>query len=297
VPQGAAKRGALAGGFGTRREQKRQGGWIVGPARNEPPARQKGDARHAALLLVRLAAAHHQNGLRRRDLAARGKRFQASEGEMRRDRAGRSGESKTAGHPTQYRAETRSGKGPVAFVDGTRGAVVTAARAGATSSLPAHVSEGRRAMNQRPLVGVSTALFRGEEVLLVLRGQAPFAGLWSLPGGRLEFGERLDAAARRELLEETGHVARQLAFATVHEAIDAANGAHAVIAVFAGIESDAARLPVAADDAAQARFVTLAEVARMDREGQTTQGLATVVEAAAAVAGVPSHSMQFQRQP
>ena len=42
------------------------------------------------------------------------------------------------------------------------------------------------------------------EVCLIRRGHAPAEGRWSLPGGRVEWGERLQAALQRELLEETG---------------------------------------------------------------------------------------------
>lgn len=43
-------------------------------------------------------------------------------------------------------------------------------------------------------------------VLFVQRGKAPYEGTWSLPGGRVEPGETLEEAVRRELLEETGLV-------------------------------------------------------------------------------------------
>jgi len=45
---------------------------------------------------------------------------------------------------------------------------------------------------------------RGDEVLLIRRGQPPRAGEWSIPGGRVELGEGVAEAALRELAEETG---------------------------------------------------------------------------------------------
>ncbi len=56
----------------------------------------------------------------------------------------------------------------------------------------------------RPLVGVGAVVFRNDEVLLVQRGREPAYGLWSLPGGLVKVGESLEAAVRREVLEETG---------------------------------------------------------------------------------------------
>lgn len=54
-----------------------------------------------------------------------------------------------------------------------------------------------------PQLAVSAAIFRGDKILLVRRARAPAKGLYSLPGGRVEFGETLHAALRREVDEET----------------------------------------------------------------------------------------------
>ncbi|CAG0975182.1 MAG: NUDIX hydrolase [Rhizobiaceae bacterium] len=58
---------------------------------------------------------------------------------------------------------------------------------------------------------VSVALLRGGHVLLVRRGREPSRGLYAFPGGRIEPGETVEEAARRELHEETGLAASDLA--------------------------------------------------------------------------------------
>lgn len=59
----------------------------------------------------------------------------------------------------------------------------------------------------RPALTVDIVLLRGvrsgHEVLLIQRGHAPYCGAWALPGGFVEEGESPEAAARRELAEET----------------------------------------------------------------------------------------------
>jgi len=55
-----------------------------------------------------------------------------------------------------------------------------------------------------PEVGVGAVCIRSGRLLLVRRGRGVAIGAWSLPGGRLEFGETITDGIRRELREETG---------------------------------------------------------------------------------------------
>jgi 8-oxo-dGTP diphosphatase len=71
----------------------------------------------------------------------------------------------------------------------------------------------------RPLLGVAALIFDHDSILLVERGAAPLKGYWSLPGGLVETGERLDAAMRREAREETGLEVRPLSILEVFERI------------------------------------------------------------------------------
>ena len=110
-------------------------------------------------------------------------------------------------------------------------------------------------MSGTPVPAAGVICFRGDEVLLIRRGQPPRLGEWSLPGGRVEWGEGVEAAALRELLEETGITAELAGLVAV---VDGLFGdRHYVLIDYAArwVSGE----PVAGDDATDARFMPLSE--------------------------------------
>jgi len=124
----------------------------------------------------------------------------------------------------------------------------------------------KRRYPDQPLVGVGAVIFRGEEVLLVRRGQEPDQGDWSLPGGLVELGERLTAAIHREIAEETGLRVRILGIAAVLERLfpDAAGKiAYHYVLIDYLCEYREGELEPGSDITA-ARFVDLADLDRFE---------------------------------
>ena len=115
----------------------------------------------------------------------------------------------------------------------------------------------------RPAVGA--VVFKDDAVLLVQRGNPPSQGMWSIPGGRIRLGETLQAAAEREILEETGVVIRAnapvLAFDVIQKDDRGVVKYHYVIVDLAA--DYVSGEPRAGDDAADARWITADELARI----------------------------------
>ena len=108
-----------------------------------------------------------------------------------------------------------------------------------------------------PRVGIGAVVLRPDAVLLVRRGRAPALGQWSIPGGAQELGETAEAAARRELLEETGLSVGTLTLVanvdSIHPDADGRIQYHYTILDFAALWQGGE--PVAGDDVTAAAFV------------------------------------------
>ena len=122
-----------------------------------------------------------------------------------------------------------------------------------------------------PVRAVSAAIFHDGRFLLVRRGRAPGKGLYAFPGGRVERGETLDEAVRREVAEETGAQIggiRLLADLTIVAEDDPGRIAY-VLSVHA---AEFAGGPiVAGDDADAAAWFTVDEMAGLPLAGSVLE--------------------------
>lgn len=110
----------------------------------------------------------------------------------------------------------------------------------------------------RPQVAVGAVAVRDGAILLIRRGQAPSEGRWSLPGGRVEWGESLAEAIAREVLEETGLAAVVGDLAGVVERHYPPEFHYVILDYFVTTE---AGTPVPGGDVTDARWVPLGELA------------------------------------
>lgn len=109
---------------------------------------------------------------------------------------------------------------------------------------------------QNPKVGAIAVVLRDGEFLMAQRGKDPGRGLWGFPGGHVEFGETAQAAAVRELREETTVEAAALDYLTCVDVVGQEHH-YLIAAVLCAYQSGE---PQAMDDAADARWMSLEEL-------------------------------------
>ena len=110
---------------------------------------------------------------------------------------------------------------------------------------------------RRPELCVGAVVIDDGALCLIRRGHGPAGGRWSLPGGRVEWGETLEEAAVRELEEETGLVAVCDELVGWVELID--DDHHYLVMDFSMVLMSIED-PIAGSDAAEVAWVPLGEV-------------------------------------
>jgi 8-oxo-dGTP diphosphatase len=124
-----------------------------------------------------------------------------------------------------------------------------------------------------PIVAVGAVVFNRNRVLLVRRGQPPSHDLWAIPGGKVRLGETLQAAAEREILEETGLTvhARQpiYTFDLIEQDAQGRIRFHYVIVDL--IADYVAGTISAGDDAREVRWIGPDEIRQLEVSSQTIE--------------------------
>lgn len=106
----------------------------------------------------------------------------------------------------------------------------------------------------KPSITVDGVLIKNKRILLIKRLNEPFKGKWALPGGFVEYGERVEDAILREFEEETGIKASIKKLIGVYSDPDRDPRGHTISVVFL-LEGEGE--PNAGDDAIEARFFDL----------------------------------------
>lgn len=106
---------------------------------------------------------------------------------------------------------------------------------------------------EKPGVTVDCVVFDDRDrLLLIRRRNPPFAGQFALPGGFVDPGETTEAAARRELAEETGLDVRALRLVRVYSKPGRDPRGWTISIAYLVTADD--HVPVAGDDAAEVEF-------------------------------------------
>ncbi len=110
-------------------------------------------------------------------------------------------------------------------------------------------------MHRNPALTVDGVLIEDGKILLIKRGKEPFKGKWALPGGFVEYGERVEDAVIREFQEETGLETEIIRLAGVYSDPERDPRGHTVSIVYV-LERKGGELK-GGDDASEARFFSL----------------------------------------
>lgn len=107
-------------------------------------------------------------------------------------------------------------------------------------------------MYKNPALTVDAVIIKDGKIVLIKRKEEPFQGQYALPGGFVEYGETVEAALRREVLEETGLIVEVSSLVGIYSDPHRDPRGHVISAAFAAVIVSGAL--ASGSDAAEAHF-------------------------------------------
>lgn len=130
-------------------------------------------------------------------------------------------------------------------------------------------------MSQYPIPAVGVFLFYENGIYMIKKGRGIFKDQWCTPGGKIEYGENIIDTVHREVLEETNLEIENIKFITYEQTIEyddcGSVSRHFVFFNFrATVKSG---IPIAADDAAKIKLISLDELRKINLSAPTIRTL------------------------
>jgi len=116
-----------------------------------------------------------------------------------------------------------------------------------------------------PRVGSAVLIENNGKYLLGKRNKKNYQNFWIIPGGKVEWGENLEVAAKREIKEETNLEIDIVKFITWKEIINTKDDYHRYVFFFLGKLKDASKIDIQTpEDISEARFFSVEEIKKLE---------------------------------
>ena len=112
-------------------------------------------------------------------------------------------------------------------------------------------------MKKSPKLTVDIVIKDGNRIVLIKRKNPPYRDMYALPGGFVEYGEKVEDAAVREAKEETSLDVKLVRIIGVYSAPDRDPRGHTVAVCFLAVPTESESVPKGGDDAAHAEWFSL----------------------------------------
>ncbi len=132
-------------------------------------------------------------------------------------------------------------------------------------------------MNKLPRIAVSAIIVDEDKILLVKRATPPSKGKWAFPGGKVEYGEKMVDAVKREVREEVGLEIEPICVFQLVEIICLEKGYHFILAVFLAKPKDRNALRINKDEIEKAVWIYPSEALGLDLTTSTRKLIESVL--------------------